>query len=84
MFNKNYTILFRKGIDLQHEEEFNIARKYFNVVEYRSHCPQAHNIIGRYSLLPFYQELEVDLKSLKIAELFFNKFVSRTLLYCEF
>lgn len=52
-------ILFRKNID--NEKEFEIAKKYFNVSEYRNGINDSY-VIGRYSTLPFYKELEEDLK----------------------
>jgi len=57
----NPTILFRK--DYSTEEELEIAKKYFNVVEYRSEVPSNSLVIGRYSTLPYYRELEHDLKT---------------------
>lgn len=55
------TILFRKDIDT--EEEFRCAKKYFgsNVVELRTEIPNYSRVLGRYSVLPFYEELEKDL-----------------------
>lgn len=52
-------LLFRK--DITTEEEFDVAKKYFPVYEYRSEVPAESLVIGRYSTLPFYKELEVDL-----------------------
>ena len=52
-------ILFRT--DWTTEEEFRIAEKYFPVVKSRSLCKN-QIVIGRYSCLPFYRELEEDLK----------------------
>jgi hypothetical protein len=54
-------ILFRK--EYSTEEEFEIAKKYFDVVELRSDVPSNSLVIGRYSTLPFYNELERDLKN---------------------
>lgn len=56
------TILFRQSSDSQHE--FEIAQKYFNVVKQRMACPHDSLIIGRYSVLPHYNELINDLKYL--------------------
>lgn len=53
-------ILFRKTIT--EEEEFNVAHKYFDVVEHRTDCHDKI-IIGRYSVLPYYKELEKDLNN---------------------
>lgn len=52
-------MLFRR--DCHTEKEFNIATQYFDVITIRSHCPQNALVIGRYSVLPFYRELERDL-----------------------
>lgn len=53
-------ILFRKG--LEEEGEFDAASKYFDVVEYRSTISPNSLIIGRYSVLPYYSELEKEIK----------------------
>lgn len=52
-------ILFRKA--LESEGEFDIAKKYMKVVEYRSQVPPGSLVIPRYSCLPFYAELEAEL-----------------------
>lgn len=57
------TILFRKTIDT--EAEFEVAKKYFPVSQYRSDLPKNSLVIGRYSVLPFYNELCYDLQSLR-------------------
>lgn len=54
------TILFR-GSDLDSEIERLTASKYFNVVESRTQCKDSL-VIGRYSVLPYYHELNNDLK----------------------
>jgi len=54
-------ILFRKG--MESEGELEIARKYFRVTEHRTECCD-HLVIPRYSALPYYRELEQDLKNL--------------------
>lgn len=60
-------ILFRKSFD--HEDELGIARLYCAVREHRAECgaemddPERQIVIGRYSVLPYYQELEKDLMS---------------------
>jgi len=51
-------ILFRKDLDT--EEEFEIAKQYFPVVESRMNIHDSL-VIARYSALPFYNELEEDL-----------------------
>jgi hypothetical protein len=55
-------ILFRK--ELATEQEFEIANKYFNVVEYRSDIPKDCLVFGRYSVLPYYKELEYDVNNI--------------------
>lgn len=59
---KNDKILFRNSYET--EEEFQACRDVFedNVYEYRSMIPSNNRIIGRYSVLPFYDELEEELK----------------------
>lgn len=52
-------ILFRK--DISTEKEMEIASKYFEVYESRVLCGGS-NVICRYSALPYYKELEDDLK----------------------
>lgn len=52
-------ILFRK--DLQNAKEMKVASKYFEVYESRVLCGGS-KVVGRYSVLPFYSELENDLK----------------------
>lgn len=52
------SILFRR--DRYNEEEYEAARRHFNVVENRCQC-QNSTVIGRYSVLPFYRELQDDL-----------------------
>lgn len=56
------TILFRH-IDLGDEsnEEFEAAQTFFNVTTKRTEVPPKGPIIGRYSVLPFYQETYEDL-----------------------
>jgi hypothetical protein len=52
------TILFRGSI--REKDELAVARNYFRVVETRCTCDNTM-VIGRYSCLPFYSELEKDL-----------------------
>lgn len=54
-------ILFRK--ELATEPELAVAKKFFPVVEYRSEVPKNSLVIGRYSTLPYYAELEQDLRN---------------------
>lgn len=64
-------ILFRKN--LQEEGEFDVCRKYFPTIEYRSELSKyiAENelyktvtVIPRYSALPYYKDLEKDIDNL--------------------
>ena len=61
----NVCILFRNtwhhNQELETKEEFEIAKKYFPVFEFRSEIPKGSLVIGRYSVLPFFQELEMEL-----------------------
>jgi hypothetical protein len=52
-------ILFRKS--LSEESEIDVAKKYFDVYENRTSIPSHSTVIGRYSVLPYYKELENDL-----------------------
>ena len=52
-------VLFRKDIDT--EEEFEVAKKFFPIKESRMDNLNDSLIIPRYSALPFYKELEDDL-----------------------
>jgi hypothetical protein len=54
----NPILLFRKDRDT--EEEFEIAKTYFDVAETRCRIPKDRLVIPRYSALPFYKELEED------------------------
>ena len=51
-------ILFRK--DQFNTDEYDIAAKYFDIVQYRCECRNDF-VIPRYSSLPYYNELEFDL-----------------------
>ncbi|MFA5024199.1 MAG: ATP-grasp domain-containing protein [Patescibacteria group bacterium] len=55
-------ILFRKS--LAEEDELECAKKHFNVIESRVDIKQNQCIIGRYSVLPYYNELESDIKQM--------------------
>lgn len=55
-----YQILFRKS--LSEELEYENCSKYFEITEYRSAAKENAIIIGRYSVLPFYNELEKELR----------------------
>jgi hypothetical protein len=58
----NTHILFRKG--LEEEGEFAIALAVFGdrLLEFRSQVPAGVIVAGRYSVLPYYKELEEELK----------------------
>jgi len=51
-------ILFRKGY--HGDDEYEVAKRYFDVVTSRMECKD-NLVVGRYSCLPFYRELERDL-----------------------
>lgn len=53
-------VLFRKSLDF--EGELAVARRHCFVNELRSQCSNSI-VIGRYSVLPYYRELEQDLAS---------------------
>jgi len=59
-------ILFRKSYDAfdreEIVEEFYIACKYFYTTEYRTNISHNSLVIGRYSVLPFYEELDRELQ----------------------
>lgn len=57
---QNPIILMRPA--LAEEAELRIARKYLPVYENRGRVPANSLVIGRYSVLPYYRELEEDLK----------------------
>lgn len=52
-------ILYRTN--LSNKEELVSAKKYFSVVQNRTAIQPASQVVGRYSVLPFYRELEEDL-----------------------
>jgi len=52
-------LLFRRSLEI--EEEFKIASSIIPTIEYRSQIPEDSLVIGRYSVLPFYEELEKEL-----------------------
>jgi len=58
----NPTVLFRAS-DLGQEQELEIAQMYLPVVRYRNHVPEDSLVVPRYSVLPFYRELEIDLET---------------------
>jgi hypothetical protein len=58
----NPVILFRGS--LAEEGELACAKKYFDVVESRMDIKKDQLVIGRYSVLPYYRELEIDILKL--------------------
>jgi hypothetical protein len=52
-------ILFR--VDRDNQEEYEIAKKYLPVIKQRTEAIPYTLTIGRYSVLPYYRELEIDL-----------------------
>lgn len=59
---KNPVILFRH--ERNSLEEYEIAKKYFPVYEHRTQCKKGDLVIGRFSVLPYYKELEKDVEQL--------------------
>lgn len=55
-------ILFRAS-DLEQEQELAVAESYFDVYRLRSEVPPGSIAIGRFSVLPYYRELEADLRN---------------------
>ncbi len=53
-------MLYRGNSD---DEELDAAARYFKVYTSRSEIPSNSLVIGRYSVLPYYNELEIDLKN---------------------
>lgn len=53
-------MLFRQ--DRENYDEVKIAEKYFDVYANRALVPANSLVVGRYSVLPYYRELENDLK----------------------
>ena len=54
------TILYRKSPDIDWESEIKAATPFFTCINNRTLCKN-DLVIGRYSVLPFYKELEQDL-----------------------
>jgi hypothetical protein len=84
------SILFRNSWhhngELETGEEFEVSKKYFPVYEYRSQVTENSLIIGRYSVLPFYEELEKELslkKSLLINSYKQHRYIADITNYCE-
>lgn len=57
---KNPVYLFRKGLEEEGEFE-TCSSSGLSVFEYRSQIPSGSLVIGRYSVLPYYKELENEL-----------------------
>jgi hypothetical protein len=47
---------------LAEEQEESIAKRYFDVYRQRSDVPSGSLVIGRYSVLPYYDELQADMQ----------------------
>lgn len=60
MTNQDPVVLMRAS--LAEDEELAVARKYLPVYETRGKIPANSLVVGRYSVLPYYRELEEDLK----------------------
>lgn len=58
----NSVILFRKSFET--EDEFSVCKRHGNIFELRSKLPKNSLVVGRYSVLPYYKELELDLESI--------------------
>lgn len=52
-------VLLRKTLDA--EGEFEISSRHFLTLNFRSEIPRDSLVVGRYSVLPFYQELEEEI-----------------------
>lgn len=63
-------ILFRR--DISNFNEFNICKDFFEVCEQRSCIPRRSLVIPRYSALPYYHELEIDVHN------FDSRLINRT------
>jgi hypothetical protein len=59
--NQDPVVLFRNSREF--EDEWHVCRKYFPTVEQRTAC-RDQLVIARYSALPYYRELEIDLQNL--------------------
>jgi ATP-grasp domain-containing protein len=55
-------VLFRSDNTPDANAEREIAAQSFQVVGLRSHVPELSLVIGRYSVLPYFRELELDLQ----------------------
>jgi len=63
--NQTVVILFRNSWnpngELETSEEFEICQKYLPTFEFRSQLPENALVVGRHSVLPFFEELEREL-----------------------
>jgi len=59
---KKPVILYRQNDKLIFESEFDIVHDYFSIYEYRCGIPFNSLVVGRYSVLPYYKELCIDLE----------------------
>lgn len=57
----NPVILYRGGRDTMDADELEAAKAHFTCVDSRMRIREGDLVIGRYSVLPFYRELEDDL-----------------------
>ena len=57
-------IFSRKGFPAFKKEEYPSALQWFPIYEQRTHIPKGSLVVPRYSALPFYKELEEDVKIL--------------------
>lgn len=55
-------VLFRSDGSPEMEEEFNICGQYFQTFRYRTEIKEDTLVVGRYGVLPYYHELEKELK----------------------
>jgi hypothetical protein len=55
----NPIVLFRA--DSENHKEYPVLSKYFEATKLRNAVPENRTVIGRYSCLPYYKELEEDL-----------------------
>lgn len=70
-------ILFRENKQL--EEESNVAKQYFDYTNSRVMIPNDSLVIGRYSCLPYYDELQRDIEHLNsqlINSLYEHKYIA--------
>ena len=55
-------VIYFRGCEVQDDDELVAAQKHFDVITSRCGVREGELIIARYSALPFYRELEEDLK----------------------